>query len=80
MIQINNFEQLATLIESDKLTNKQIYSVVLSTMKLLLSEEEENLPRKELTKRLRVFYNKWIATGEPITPLFLNLDLSLSVN
>ncbi len=77
MIQINNFEELATLIESDKLTNKQVYSVVLSTMKLLLSEEEENLPRKELTKRLKVFYDKWIATGVPISPFFLDLDLSV---
>ena len=77
MVQVNNFEQLASLIESDKLTNKQIYSVVLSTMKLLLSEEEENLPRKELTKRLRVFYDKWIVTGVQITPFFLDLDLKV---
>ncbi len=77
MIQVNNFNELKALIESDKLSNKQVYEIVLATMKLLLSEEEENLPRKELTKRLRVFYDKWIVTGVPITPFFLDLDLSV---
>ncbi len=77
MIQVNNFNELKALIESDKLSNKQVYEIVLATMKLLLSEEEENLPRKELTKRLKVFYDKWIATGVPISPFFLDLDLSV---
>ncbi len=73
-MKIENIYQLLKLIESDKLTNKQVHEVVLKTMKLLLSEEEEQLPRTELTKRLKLFHDKYIATGHKITPLFLPLD------
>ena len=75
---INSFDDLAKLILSDELTNKQVSEVVQSTLGLLLAFDEEELPREQLVETLRVHHEKW--KDQQITPLFLNLDLSLSVN
>ncbi len=73
-MKIENIYQLLKLIESDKLTNSQVSEITLKTLKLHLSQEETELPRTELTKRLKLFHDKYIATGHKITPLFLPLD------
>ena len=78
MIQINSFDDLAVLIESDKLTNKQVFEVVQNTMNLFLSDEEIQLSRSELATRLKTHYNKYLKQGGNIVPLFLNLDLSIN--
>ncbi len=74
-IQINNFNELATLIESDKLTNNQVYQIVQHSMQLYLSFDEEKLNRKELVKMLKEHHDKW--KYHKIKPLFLNLNLSV---
>lgn len=73
MIQINSFKELTALLEGGKLTNKQVSEVVRSTMGLLLSADEEKLPRNELVKRLTDHYNEHLKLGSNIVPLFLNL-------
>jgi allophanate hydrolase subunit 1 len=77
MIQIDTFNDLALLIQSDKLTNKQVFDVVQSTMGLLLSFDEEKLPRNELVKRLTEHHNKYLQDNTQLRPLFLNLKLSV---
>ena len=74
-MKVNSFDDLAELILSDKLTNKQVNKVVQNSMGLLLSFDEEKLPREELVNRLKEFNDKWLVTGHKITPLFLNLNL-----
>ncbi len=75
MIQINSFDDLADLLQSDELTNEQVSEVVQNTMSLLLSFDEEKLPRKELVEKLREHYNKYFTQGQEYVPLFLNLEL-----
>ena len=71
---INNFEELAVLIESDKLTNKQIFEVVQGAMNLFLSDEEIKLSKIELVKKLREHNNKYLKRGGNIVPLFLVIN------
>ncbi len=76
-MQINSFDDLADLLQSDKLTNEQVSEVVRNSMSLILSKEQQNLPRKELVEKLREHYNKYFTQGHNIVPLFLELDLSV---
>lgn len=76
-MRINNFEDLATGIQSDALTNEQLYKVVSQTMNLVLSKEQTELPRNELVSKLRIHYNKYLKNGSVMLPLFLELDISL---
>jgi hypothetical protein len=74
---ITNLSELVTLIEGDKLTNDQVSKVVESCMGLLLSFDEEKLPRNELVKKLTEHHNKYLLDNTQLRPIFLNLDLSV---
>ena len=78
MMKVNSFDDLASLIKSDKLTNGQVYEVVSQTMSLVLSKEQTEMSRNELTEKLRIHYNKYLTKGSTILPLFLELDISVT--
>ena len=77
MIQIDTFNDLALLIQSEKLTNNQLSKVVQSCMGLFLSNDEININRNELVKRLTEHNNKYLQDNTQITPLFLRLECNL---
>ena len=76
-MEINTFDDLAESLEGNRLTNDQVFEVVQNTMGLILSNEQQDLPRKELVAKLRTHYNKYFTQGQTMVPLFLELNLSV---
>ncbi len=70
-MKIETFKDLLELIQSDILTNDQVYFVVLKSMNLFLSEDEYSLPRNELANMLQTHFDKYFTLGYKIVPLFL---------
>ncbi len=76
-MQINSFKDFAILLQSSKLNNAQVFTVVQHSMGLILSKEQLNLERKILVEKLTNHYTKYNSKGGWCRPLFLELDLSV---